>query len=503
MRTKDFKNTKGITLISLVVSIVVLLILAGVSIVTLTGDNGIINRTTEAKRNSKIAEAEEEARLIYADYLIGNKAHATALADLETIYNYDKRNFTMKEDTQGTETINGIKTNLNPDLTSTEPETDTFTFASDDTTTKTITISKDSISSNGKKYYAVVEGKDYEMKIENGTVNISRTPTAGGSNSGATLTSLTATASPTGVVDVNVNGNNVEISRNSNATSGTAIITIIGTINGRDYTQYAKVSIKGYALANSSYVGYYINKGTVQNPEYAIIYVDLLGQTTYTGGALQESESSVTVPSTAGKSFKSYVVTDTQYTDSHFGTNFIIEVAKNNQGTDDRFIAMALNDVDTSSHTWWRWLYNNPSILGTSLAIDSGKTNSETVKVLWNNGGASVQNTRDGYTDIWDFVTLDSNNKSEWFIPSYNEWKAFGAMNWIDNESTPVTRSIIGGTNGSGGNYSNTFGLSDFYWSSSQLSSDGKEVGFARFGFSDMSMVGEWYDFNVRMSTTF
>ena len=39
METKDFKKTKGITLISLVVSIVVLLILAGVSIITLTGEN--------------------------------------------------------------------------------------------------------------------------------------------------------------------------------------------------------------------------------------------------------------------------------------------------------------------------------------------------------------------------------------------------------------------------------------------------------------------------------
>ena len=39
MRTKDFWGTKGITLISLIVSIVVLLILAGISIVTLTGEN--------------------------------------------------------------------------------------------------------------------------------------------------------------------------------------------------------------------------------------------------------------------------------------------------------------------------------------------------------------------------------------------------------------------------------------------------------------------------------
>ena len=47
METKDFKKTKGITLISLVVSIVVLLILAGVSIVTLTGENrNIISNST-------------------------------------------------------------------------------------------------------------------------------------------------------------------------------------------------------------------------------------------------------------------------------------------------------------------------------------------------------------------------------------------------------------------------------------------------------------------------
>ena len=40
MREKDFKN-RGITLIALVVTIVVLLILAGISISMLTGQNGI------------------------------------------------------------------------------------------------------------------------------------------------------------------------------------------------------------------------------------------------------------------------------------------------------------------------------------------------------------------------------------------------------------------------------------------------------------------------------
>lgn len=39
MQTKDFKITNGITLISLVVTIIILLIISGVSIVTLTGEN--------------------------------------------------------------------------------------------------------------------------------------------------------------------------------------------------------------------------------------------------------------------------------------------------------------------------------------------------------------------------------------------------------------------------------------------------------------------------------
>lgn len=47
------KFNSGITLIALVVTIVVLLILAGVSISTLTGDNGIITRANQAKESTR------------------------------------------------------------------------------------------------------------------------------------------------------------------------------------------------------------------------------------------------------------------------------------------------------------------------------------------------------------------------------------------------------------------------------------------------------------------
>ncbi len=54
------KSTKGITLISLVVTIIILLILAGVTIATLMGDNGLINKANDAKIKTEIASIKEE-----------------------------------------------------------------------------------------------------------------------------------------------------------------------------------------------------------------------------------------------------------------------------------------------------------------------------------------------------------------------------------------------------------------------------------------------------------
>lgn len=54
---------KGITLIALVVTIIVLIILAGVSISLVLGDNGIITKAKEAKQNTELAKIEEEVQL--------------------------------------------------------------------------------------------------------------------------------------------------------------------------------------------------------------------------------------------------------------------------------------------------------------------------------------------------------------------------------------------------------------------------------------------------------
>ncbi len=57
------KQRKGITLIALVVTIIVLLILAGISITMITGQNGILNRAQEAKNKTETSQEDENQKI--------------------------------------------------------------------------------------------------------------------------------------------------------------------------------------------------------------------------------------------------------------------------------------------------------------------------------------------------------------------------------------------------------------------------------------------------------
>ena len=69
MKTKEMK---GITLVALVVTIVVLLILAGVSINTVLGEDGIIKKAKEAAEATKRASAEEEMNRLVLEYQLAS-----------------------------------------------------------------------------------------------------------------------------------------------------------------------------------------------------------------------------------------------------------------------------------------------------------------------------------------------------------------------------------------------------------------------------------------------
>lgn len=71
------KTNRGITLIALVITIIVLLILAGVTIATLTGDNGLLTKAGEAKNASERANIHEKVQLALNEWQITKYTNPT------------------------------------------------------------------------------------------------------------------------------------------------------------------------------------------------------------------------------------------------------------------------------------------------------------------------------------------------------------------------------------------------------------------------------------------
>ena len=64
------KKQNGITLIALVITIIVLLILAGVSIAMISGDDGIATRAQEAKEETEEQAFLDEVKVYLNEYII-------------------------------------------------------------------------------------------------------------------------------------------------------------------------------------------------------------------------------------------------------------------------------------------------------------------------------------------------------------------------------------------------------------------------------------------------
>ncbi len=95
MRKKFKCNIKGITLVALVVTIIVLLILAGVSIVMITGNNGILTQAQKAKIATELSNYKEQLELYKNGKQTENKDF------LESSLTVGKENLTYNTQPQG------------------------------------------------------------------------------------------------------------------------------------------------------------------------------------------------------------------------------------------------------------------------------------------------------------------------------------------------------------------------------------------------------------------
>ena len=100
-----FKEQKGITLVALVITIIVLLILAGVTIAALSGPNGILSNVTQATEDTAISEAKEAVTMAINTLLTNGIADNTikviddtTVLDLDQIVAQIKSNYNKTDE---------------------------------------------------------------------------------------------------------------------------------------------------------------------------------------------------------------------------------------------------------------------------------------------------------------------------------------------------------------------------------------------------------------------
>ena len=102
------KKNRGITLIALVVTIIVLLILAGVSISMLTGQNGILKRATEAKNTTEVASEKEGIQMAVTTSQMSSANYTSIKKDgLQSELNsyFGKEKTTLEDNKDGSYTV--------------------------------------------------------------------------------------------------------------------------------------------------------------------------------------------------------------------------------------------------------------------------------------------------------------------------------------------------------------------------------------------------------------
>ena len=81
------RNSRGVTLVALVITIIVLLILAGVSLAMLTGDSGILTNADKAKANTAVSNAKNAIEMAYMDIKTEVYALETAKSSVQDLGN--------------------------------------------------------------------------------------------------------------------------------------------------------------------------------------------------------------------------------------------------------------------------------------------------------------------------------------------------------------------------------------------------------------------------------
>ena len=251
------KSKKGITLVALVVTIVVLLILAGVSINAVLGDNGIIKKANQAASVTKEAEVKEAINRTILEFYLTN--------DYETLEDFLKA---KAEDGS----IDSVTKNADGTLTVKKGE-------------YSVTVENKTNSSGGSSSGGSTGGETQTPEITIGEAKVV-------ANSDGTGSAITDAASV-------YLGNTLYITFSHSITGGTTTVdktipyavtangtytfTVTGTVNGKSYTKNVSVTVNQfkdvYELTYSDGIvympeGFKIAKGSASTVQGGVVIED-------------------------------------------------------------------------------------------------------------------------------------------------------------------------------------------------------------------------------------
>ena len=213
-------NKKGITLIALVVTVVVLIILAGVSINAVLGDNGIIKKANQAASVTKEAEVKEAINRTILEFYLTN--------DYETLEDFLKAKVTEGK-------IDSVTKNADGTLTVKKGE-------------YSVTVENKTNSSGGSSSGGSTGGETQTPEITIGEAKVV-------ANSDGTGSAITDAASI-------YLGSTLYITFSHSITGGTTVVdktipyavtangtytfTVTGTVNGKSYTKNVSVTVNQF-----------------------------------------------------------------------------------------------------------------------------------------------------------------------------------------------------------------------------------------------------------------
>ncbi len=165
------KNVKGITLIALVITIIVLLILAGVSISMISSQDGILKQAAKAKLMQEIAQVEELLNLKVLEIYSANSDNLDNVTNgtikTAVMTEIGKMGYETEEKTTTQATVKGL---LIQDSTGANIENVNLIQNGE----QIITIKLDTEGNTNSKTYVIIQSKKFEITINDGTVKISR-----------------------------------------------------------------------------------------------------------------------------------------------------------------------------------------------------------------------------------------------------------------------------------------------------------------------------------------